>query len=78
MFDDQRVKEILETPIGLPSTADKRVWMGNKSGDYSVKSGYIHTRNQTTNTLHTNNIFLSPNKARPLEIYLAIEYSSSR
>lgn len=53
MFDDQRVKEILETPIGLPSTADKRVWMNNKSGDYSVKSGYIHIRNQTANTLHT-------------------------
>lgn len=53
MFDDQRVKEILETPIGLPSTADKRVWMSNKSGDYSVKSGYIHIRNQTANTPST-------------------------
>lgn len=34
LFDDQIVKEILETPIGLPSTADKMVWMSNKSGVY--------------------------------------------
>lgn len=53
MFNDHRVKEILETPIGLPSTTDKRVWMSNKSGDYSVKSGYIYNRNQIANTLNT-------------------------
>lgn len=49
LFDDQRVKKILATPIGLPSTVDKMMWINNKSGVYSVKSGYFTTRNQAAN-----------------------------
>jgi len=44
LFDDQRVKEILETPIGLPTTEDKLVWMDNKSGSYTVKGSFFTIR----------------------------------
>ncbi|XP_071722532.1 uncharacterized protein [Rutidosis leptorrhynchoides] len=57
LFDGHRVKEILATPIGLPSTTDKMVWLSNKSGPYSVKSEYIYNRNQTANPITTTTSF---------------------
>lgn len=53
LFDEQRIKEILATPIGLLTTADKMVWMSTKSGAYSVKSGYIYNRSQNTTLAST-------------------------
>lgn len=48
MFDDSLVKEIKAIPIGLPTTEDKLVWANNKSGTYTVKSGYFSIKKPTT------------------------------
>lgn len=40
LFDAQVAQEILSTPISIQPQQDKLIWMGNKSGTYSVKSGY--------------------------------------
>lgn len=49
MFDYQIVSEILATPIGLPTTEDTLVWICNKSGSYTVKSGYLMNRKRIIN-----------------------------
>lgn len=49
MFDEQLVTEIKSIPIGLPTTEDKLVWTGNKSGKYTVRSGYHSYRSTNTN-----------------------------
>lgn len=53
MFDERVVREILATPIGLPSSADTVVWTNTKSGDYSAKSGYFTVREKPTCTSTT-------------------------
>lgn len=47
MFDQNIVMEILATPFGLPTTEDKLIWLSNKSGRYTVKSGYLLHRKNT-------------------------------
>lgn len=49
LFDDQRVREILATPIELPTEEDRMVWVKNKKGTYTVKSGYYSNRDNTPN-----------------------------
>lgn len=53
LFDEETVTEILTIPIGLPNTEDKLVWADNKSGVYSVKSGYFSNKSPITSTLTT-------------------------
>lgn len=52
MFDEQRTKEILAIPIRLPTTEDKLVWMQNKSGLYTGKSGYFTKRDHAATPHH--------------------------
>lgn len=44
LFDDFLVSEIKAIHFGLPNTEDKLVWTKDKSGTYTVKSGYFEIR----------------------------------
>lgn len=44
LFDESLATKIKETPFGLPTSEDKLVWTDNKSGKYTVKSGYFSNR----------------------------------
>jgi len=44
LFDEPLATAIKETPFRLPTTEDKLVWPNNKSGTYTVKSGYFSNR----------------------------------
>lgn len=49
MFGEGIVQEILATPIGVPNSKDKQVWLHTKSGIYSAKSGYFSARGNSAN-----------------------------
>ncbi|XP_039173850.1 uncharacterized mitochondrial protein AtMg00310-like [Eucalyptus grandis] len=44
LFGDQKVQDILATPIGMPNEEDRLVWEKTKSGIYTVQSGYYANR----------------------------------
>ncbi|XP_039161023.1 uncharacterized protein LOC120289747 [Eucalyptus grandis] len=49
LFDDQKVQDILATPIGMPNEEDRLVWEKTKTKIYTVQSGYYANRDNPPN-----------------------------
>ncbi|XP_071722530.1 uncharacterized protein [Rutidosis leptorrhynchoides] len=62
LFQENIANEILAQPLCLHSRPDKLVWTANKSGIYTIKSGYNRMHSSAT---HPNNQQLSPSYQTP-------------
>lgn len=72
---NEQVKAIEELPLGSRSGRDKLVWPWEKTGRYSVRSGYHFTHNKSPISTRLYPIF-SPDQSKNLEFYLVYEHSS--
>lgn len=63
-ISEEEVRAVSAIPISLVKNGDRRVWSCNKSGKYTVKSGYHQENNQVeASSSHQASVSYSPPKS---------------